>query len=61
MPNKEPGYPHFFHAIPPTQISAVKVTGDVEIGYIGFGNKGFKIEILKFTLMYLHREKMYEL
>ena len=47
MPNKEPGYPHFFHAITPTEISAVKVIGDVEIGYIGFGSKGFN--------MYLHR------
>ena len=40
MANKEPSYPHFFHAMSPTEISAVKVTGDVEIGYIGFGSKG---------------------
>ena len=41
IPNKEPSYPHFFHAMSPTEISAVKVTGDVEIGYIGFGSKGY--------------------
>ena len=40
LPNKEPSYPHYFHALSPTEISAVKVTGDVEIGYIGFGGKG---------------------
>ena len=40
LPNKEPSYPHYFHALSPTEISAVKVTGDVEIGYIGFGSKG---------------------
>ena len=45
LPNKEPGYPHFFHAIAPAEISAVKVTGDVEIGYIGFGSKGFNIKM----------------
>ena len=40
LPNKEPSYPHYFHALSPAEISAVKVTGDVEIGYIGFGSKG---------------------
>ena len=41
LPNKEPSYPHYFHALSPAEISAVKVTGDVEIGYIGFGSKGY--------------------
>ena len=40
LANKEASYPHYFHALSPTEISAVKVTGDVEIGYIGFGSKG---------------------
>ena len=48
MANKEPSYPHFFHAMSPTEISAVKVTGDVEIGYIGFGSKGSITQRIKY-------------
>ena len=46
LPNKEPSYPHYFHALSPTEISAVKVTGDVEIGYIGFGSKGLHNHVM---------------
>ena len=50
LPNKEPSYPHYFHALSPTDISSVKVTGDVEIGYIGFGSKGLQNHIMPNTL-----------
>ena len=46
LPNKEPSYPHYFHALSPTEISSVKVTGDVEIGYIGFGSKGLHNHVM---------------
>ena len=46
LPNKEPSYPHYFHALSPTEISSVKVTGDVEIGYIGFGSKGLHSHVM---------------
>ena len=38
--NKEPPYPHFFHVFSPSEIKSVSVTGDLEVGYIGFGPKG---------------------
>ena len=53
MANKEPSYPHFFHAMSPTEISAVKVTGDVEIGYIGFGSKGSITQRITYFLRFL--------
>ena len=54
MANKEPSYPHFFHAMSPTEISAVKVTGDVEIGYIGFGSKGSITQRITYFLQNLY-------
>jgi hypothetical protein len=40
-PNKEvDAYPHFFHVFPVTDILNVVVDGDLEIGYIGFGDIG---------------------
>ena len=40
IPNKEPSYAHFFHVFSHTEIRNIFVTGDAEIGYIGFGEKG---------------------
>ena len=40
LPNKEPSYAHFFHVFSHTEIRNILVTGDAEIGYIGFGEKG---------------------
>ena len=40
IPNKEPSYAHFFHVFSHTEIKNILVTGDAEIGYIGFGEKG---------------------
>ena len=47
IPNKEPSYAHFFHVFSHTEIKNILVTGDAEIGYIGFGEKGRIWEIKK--------------
>ena len=44
IPNKEPSYAHFFHVFSHTEIRNIFVTGDAEIGYIGFGEKGETME-----------------
>ena len=46
IPNKEPSYAHFFHVFSHTEIKNILVTGDAEIGYIGFGEKGMIWEII---------------
>ena len=46
IPNKEPSYAHFFHVFSHTEIKNILVTGDAEIGYIGFGEKGGWWEVL---------------
>ena len=38
--NDEPPYQTYFHIISPSQILNVKVKGDSEISYVGFGPKG---------------------
>ena len=40
IPNKEPPFPHFFHVLSPFEINSVLITGDLEVGYVGFGDKG---------------------
>ena len=56
LPNKEASYPHYFHALSPTEISAVKVTGDVEIGYIGFGSKGLHNSTVKCLVFFYPKQ-----
>ena len=36
QPNKELGYAHFLHVVPPEEIRTVMVMGDLEVTYIGF-------------------------
>ena len=50
IPNKEPSYAHFFHVFSHTEIKNILVTGDAEIGYIGFGEKG-KIKDIRPTIV----------
>ena len=35
--NTEPPYPHFFHQVTVANIALLKVSGDAEISYVGFG------------------------
>jgi hypothetical protein len=37
--NKEKDYATFFHVIQPTEILDIRVLGDVEISFIGFGDE----------------------
>ena len=37
--NKEKDYPTFFHVIQPAEIVDIRLLGDVEISYIGFGGE----------------------
>ena len=38
--NEDPEYPSYFHGLSPFQIETVKIKGDSEISYFGFGPKG---------------------
>ena len=35
--NTEAPYPHFFHLVPLANIALLKVSGDADISYVGFG------------------------
>ena len=39
QPNKEQGYPHFFHIFSHTEVTSVLIKGDLDIRYIGFGDQ----------------------
>ena len=39
QPNKEQGYPHFFHIFSHTEITSVLIKGDLDVRYIGFGDQ----------------------
>ena len=44
--NDEPKYPTFFHQVSPTLIQSLRVTGKIEISFVGFGEKGiFSVSI----------------
>ena len=36
--NREEELPVFFHLMPPAHIGGIKVSGDVELSYFGFGD-----------------------
>jgi hypothetical protein len=38
-PNREEEYPVFFHLMSPAEIIHIKVFGDIEISYFGFGDE----------------------
>ena len=40
--NDEPKYPTFFHQFSPTLIKSLRVTGKIEVSYVGFGEKGME-------------------
>ena len=40
---KVPNYPHFMHQIPVENITAVELTGSMDISFVGFGNKSLKL------------------
>ena len=42
QPNKEQGYPHFFHIFSHTEITSVLIKGDLDVRYIGFGDQSTK-------------------
>ena len=43
--NNEPPYQTFFHQFSPALLKNLKITGKIEISYVGFGSQS-KIEIL---------------
>ena len=59
LPNKEPSYAHFFHVFSHTEIRNILVTGDAEIGYIGFGEKGERKLQSCFCRTFCHRRNRF--
>ena len=41
-PNKEQGYPHFFHIFSHTEVTSVLIKGNLDVRYIGFGDQSKK-------------------
>ena len=48
--NDEPKYPTFFHQFSPNLIKSLRVTGKIEVSYVGFGKKG--METKNFVVQY---------